>query len=65
MVGRLFTMSLNRGKDTAEDIVFNYTDAPVSYDAEPAMGTYTLSLYDADVFVIPGVDVSASEKREY
>lgn len=36
--------------------MFTYTDAPVSYDAEHAMGTYTLSLYDADVFVIRGVD---------
>lgn len=41
---------------TLENTDFTYTDAAVTYDAEHAMGTYTLSLYDADVFVIRGVD---------
>lgn len=39
-----------------EEAVFTYAGEPVSYEAEHAMGAYTLSLYDEDVFVIRGVD---------
>lgn len=39
-----------------EEAVFTYAGDPVTYEAEHAMGTYTLALYDPDVFVIRGVD---------
>lgn len=41
---------------TSENTSFTYGEKEVSYEAEHAMGAYTLSIYDTDVFTIHGVD---------
>lgn len=47
---------LNEEAQVNETAVFTFGEAEVSYEAEHAMGEYTLSIYDENVFTIHGVD---------
>lgn len=51
-----FSLDVTSEQLSAEDISFVYGTAEVSYEAEHAMGEYTLSRYGDKVFVIHGVD---------
>lgn len=51
-----FTLYMEVDAMNAGDIAFERAAAQASYSAEHAMGAYTLSFYDADVFAIHGVD---------
>lgn len=52
----VFSVDLPLEAAAGGETAFTYAEALKTYDAEHAMGTYTLSLYDGDVYVIRGVD---------